>query len=375
MTIHEAQEPEQWAHNEIVTPISMSTTFKQEAPGEYKHFKYGRFGNPTRDVLQKVIAKLECAKNGACFGSGLGAITTLLGLLESGDHLISIEDVYGGTNVILSEVATKFGIEVTFVECDVDSFEKEIKSNTKMIFAETPTNPMIQICDIAALCKMAKKHNVLVAIDNTFMTPYFQRPLVLGADIVMHSLTKYMNGHSDVCMGALVTNDDVIAEKIYFLQGIMGTVPSPFDCSQVLRGLKTLALRMDQHYKSALTIAKHLVGHPKVEKVIHPGLTSHPQYDLARKQSSGHSGMFSIYLKGDLESSKRFLKAVRYFILGGSLGGCESLISLSTIMTHPLVPKEQKQKLGITDNLIRISVGLEDTEDLIADLEQALDKI
>ncbi|XP_045462655.1 putative cystathionine gamma-lyase 2 [Harmonia axyridis] len=374
IAIHEAQDPEQWSHHEIVTPITMTSTFKQDEPGVFK-YQYGRIGNPTREVLEKVIAKMECAKYGACFSSGLGAITTVIGLLENGDHMICMDDVYGGTNRLFLQIATKFGIEVTFADGDVDSFERQIKPNTKMIFVESPTNPTMRLCDIKAITSMAKRYKVMFVIDNTFLTPYYQRPLLLGADVVMHSLTKYMNGHSDIIMGALVTNDDKLGEKIYFLQKAMGVVPSPFDCSQVLRSLKTLALRLKKHQANSLVLAKYLETHPKIERVLHPGLPSHPQHELAKRQSSGHSGMFSVYLKGDLETSKKFLKSLKYFALGGSLGGAESLIALSTKMTHTSVPKDQRDKLGITDNLIRISVGIEDVEDLIADMKYALDQI
>ncbi|KAL3284818.1 hypothetical protein HHI36_018957 [Cryptolaemus montrouzieri] len=370
--IHEAQEPEQWSSMEVVAPISLSTTFKQYGPADFKNYEYSRSGNPTREVLEKVIAALECAKYGACFSSGLGACTTILGLLKAGDHLICINDVYGGTYRLMSKVASKYGIETTISERDAASFEKAVKTNTKMIWAETPTNPTLQLCDIEAVAKVAKKNNLIFVVDNTFLTPYLQRPLTLGADIVMHSVTKYINGHSDVVMGAIATNDEKIIQELRFLQNSLGIVPSPFDCYQVLRSLKTLSLRMKQHSQSSLLIAKHFEGHPKVEKVIHPGLPSHPQHDLAKKQTSGHSGMITIYIKGNVESSKKFLKSLKVFTLAESLGGYESLAELPSLMTHASVSPELREKVGITDNLIRLSVGLEDPEDLIADLEQAL---
>ncbi|KAK9885884.1 hypothetical protein WA026_013759 [Henosepilachna vigintioctopunctata] len=377
--IHNAQEPEQWSCNEVVPPISMTTVFKlsfneEDSPGSHK-YKYGRFGNPTRNVLEEVIAKLECGYSASCFGSGLGASMTILGLLKQGDHLVSVDDVYGGTNILFSNVANKFGIETTFSEIDVESFEKALRPNTKMIWIESPTNPTMKICDIEAISKLAKKHDIILVVDNTFLTPYLQRPLTLGADIVIHSLTKYMNGHSDVIMGAVVAKNEKLAKEIAVLQGSMGIIPSPFDCYQVLRSLKTLALRMNQHSQSALKIAEHFDKHPKVLKVLHPGLPSHPQHELAKKQTSGHSGILSLYIDGNLESSLKFLRSLKIFALAGSLGGYESLAALPSIMSHEFVPQEQKSKLGITDNLIRLSVGLEDTDDLIADLENAFNLI
>ncbi|KAK9882374.1 hypothetical protein WA026_020897 [Henosepilachna vigintioctopunctata] len=370
--IHVAQEPEQWSSMDVVTPISLSTTFKQAGPADFKKYEYSRSGNPTRDVLEKVIANLECGNFGACFSSGLGATTAVLSLLKQGDHLICVNDVYGGTNRLFSKVASKFGIETTFSEIDVNSFEKSIQPSTKMIWLESPTNPTLKICNIQAISKVAKEHNIICVVDNTFLTPYLQRPLTLGADIVVHSLTKYMNGHSDVVMGAVVVKEQKLYQEIKFLQNSMGIVPSPFDCYQVLRSLKTLALRMKQHSESSLAIAKHFENHPKIEKVIHPGLPSHPQHQLAKAQTSGHSGMLSIYIRGNIDSSRKFLQSLKLFTLAESLGGYESLVELPSVMTHASVPPEQRDKLGITDNLIRISVGLEDTEDLIADIEQAL---
>lgn len=370
--IHEAQEPEQWSCMEVVTPISTSTTYKQKGPADFTKYEYSRSGNPTREVLEKVIAKLENGKYGFCFSSGLGANTTLLGLLKTGDHILCINDVYGGTNRLFSKVASRFGIETTFSEIEAESFQKNLKPNTKMIWIETPTNPTLQVCDIRKVSEISKKHNVILVVDNTFLTPYFQKPLMLGADIVVHSLTKYMNGHSDVVMGAIITNNENLATELKFLQNAMGVVPSPFDCYQVLRSLKTLALRMKQHSDSSLVIAKYLEFHPKIEKVLHPGLPSHPQYELTKRQTSGHSGIFSIYIKGNLNASKKFLQSLKVFTLAESLGGYESLAELPSVMTHASVPAEQREKLRITDNLIRLSVGLEDVGSLVLDLEQAL---
>ncbi|KAK9892134.1 hypothetical protein WA026_018334 [Henosepilachna vigintioctopunctata] len=370
--IHVAQNPDQWPAMDVVTPISLAVTFKQDGPGDFKKYEYSRSGNPTRDVLEKVIASLEGGNFGACFSSGLGAATAILSLLKQGDHLICVDDVYGGTNRLLSKVAVKFGIQTTFSGVDIESFERAVQKNTRMIWLESPTNPTLKLCDIQAISALAKKYNILCVVDNTFLTPYLQRPLSLGADIVTHSITKYMNGHSDIIMGAVIVNEKKLYDDIKFLQNSMGIVPSPFDCYQVLRSLKTLAVRMKQHSESSLIIAKHLEGHPKIEKVIHPGLPSHPQHELAKKQTSGHSGMLTIYIKGNLESSKKFLKSLKVFTLAESLGGYESLIELPSVMTHAALTQEHRDILGIKDNLLRISVGLEDTEDLIADLDQAL---
>lgn len=374
--IHHAQEPEQWDSMAIVAPIVTSTTYKQFGPADFKKYEYSRSGNPTRDVLERVLAKLDNGKYGLTFSSGLGAATALLGMLKAGDHLISGSDVYGGTNRLFSKVATKFALEVTLLDLsDLKSFESNIKENTKLVWVETPTNPMMQVVDIKAISDIAKKNNLILVVDNTFLTPYLLRPLNFGADIVSYSLTKYMNGHTDVVMGALITSDEALYEKLKFLQNAMGIVPSPFDCYQVNRGLKTLALRMEQHKNNALTIAKYLESHPKVDKVLHPGLPSHPQHELFKKQTSGHSGTFSFYLKGDLETSKKFLTALKLFALAESLGGYESLIELPSVMTHSSVPAEQRAVLGITDSLIRLSVGIEEVEDLVADLEHAFKAI
>ncbi|XP_050304739.1 cystathionine gamma-lyase [Anthonomus grandis grandis] len=370
--IHHAQEPEQWDSMAVVSPLVTSTTFKQFGPADFKSYEYSRSGNPTRNVLEQVLAKLDNGKYGLAFSSGLGATTALLGLLNSGEHLISGNDIYGGTNRLFNKVAVKFGIETTLVDLsDIRNFEKNIKKNTKLVWIETPTNPTMQVVDIKAVSEIAKKHNLILVVDNTFLTSYLLRPLELGADIVSYSLTKYMNGHSDVVMGALVTSNDQLYEKMKFLQNSMGIVPSPFDCYQVNRGLKTLALRMEKHKENSLLVAKYLENHPKVEKVLHPGLPSHPQHETFKKQTCGHSGTFSFYLKGNIETSKAFLTSLKMFTLAESLGGYESLVELPSVMTHASVPPELRKELGISDTLIRLSVGLEEADDLIADLEQA----
>ncbi|KAF5276271.1 hypothetical protein FQA39_LY06620 [Lamprigera yunnana] len=374
--IHVAQEPEQWNSLAVVPPIVMSTTYKQFSPANPKKYEYGRSGNPSRNILEQVLASLEGGKHGVCYSSGLGAITAVVGALDIGDHVICGDDVYGGTNRLLNNVAKSFGITTSFVDLtDLDNIRDAIQPNTKLIWLETPTNPILKIIDIRAVSAVAKKHKLLLAVDNTFLTPYLQRPLELGADIVAHSLTKYMNGHSDVVMGAIIVNDDKLSNKMRFIQNAMGIVPSPFDCYQVSRSLKTLALRMKQHSASALIVAKFLETHPKVAKVLHPGLPSHPQHALFKKQTSGHSGMISFYIKGGLKESEKLLSNMKLFTLAESLGGYESLAELPSVMTHASIPIEQREKLGINDSLIRISVGLEDVQDLIQDLNQSLSLI
>lgn len=370
--IHHDQGPDKWDSLALTTPIVTSANYKYITPGNFKKYVYSRDGNPTREVLENVLAKLDNAKYGLAFASGSGAISTVLGLLNSGDHLISGNDIYGGTHALLNEFSTKYKIELTFVDLsDLSNLEKSIKKNTKLVWIETPTNPMMQVIDIKAVSKIAKKHNLIFAMDNTFLTSYLLRPLDFGVDIIAYSLSKYMNGHTDVIMGALVTSNTKYYEKLKSLQILMGICPSPFDCYQVNRGLKTLSLRMEKHNKSALIIAKYLENHPKVEKVLHPGLPSHPQHELFKKQTSGHSGTFSFYIKGNLETSNEFLTSLKVFTLAESLGGFESLAELPSKMTHACVPAEQRAELGITDTLLRLSVGLEDVEDLVADLEQA----
>ncbi|XP_018571790.1 cystathionine gamma-lyase-like [Anoplophora glabripennis] len=374
--IHHSQEPEQWDSWAVVTPLVTSTTFKQHGPAEFKKYEYGRSGNPTRNVLENVLAKLDNGKYGLTFASGLGATTTLFGLLQSGDNILVGDDVYGGTNRLFNKVGARFGLEITLIDLtDLQNLEKSIKPNTKVVWLETPTNPTLKVIDLKAASEITKKHNIILVVDNTFVTPYLQRPLDFGADLVLYSLTKYMNGHSDVVMGAIITSNKDLYEKLKFLQNAMGVVPAPFDCYQVLRSLKTLAIRMERHHENSLAIAKYLEQHPKVDKVLHPCLPSHPQYELTKRQSSGHSGVFSFYIKGGLEQSRTFLKALKVFTLAESLGGYESLIELPCVMTHASVPPELRDTLGISDTLIRLSVGIEDAEDLIADMEQAFSQI
>jgi len=371
--IHVGQEPEQWNSNAVIPPITLSTTFKQEAPAKHKGYEYGRSGNPSRSVLEACLASLDDAKYALCFASGLGATTSLVHLLHAGDHMISVDDVYGGTYRYFNKAAACMNVETTFVDAtEPSNLEKAIRPNTKLVWLESPTNPLLKVIDIKKIAEIAHNRDILLAVDNTFLTPYFQRPLDLGADVVVYSLTKYMNGHSDVIMGAVTTNNEDIHTRLRFLQNALGIVPSPFDCYLVNRSLKTLHIRMREHMKNSLEAARYLEKHPLVEKVMHPGLPSHPQHELAKRQCYGHSGVFSIYIKGGLNESSEFLKALKVFSLAESLGGYESLAELPSVMTHASIPREEREKTGITDNLIRLSVGLETSEDLIADLEQAL---
>lgn len=374
--IHVGQDAEQWKSRAVVPPISMSTTFKQFGPAQHAGYEYGRSGNPTRDVLERCLASLDNGKYGLTFSSGLGVTTTVITMLSAGDHIVAGDDLYGGTNRLLRKVAMKMNIEVDFVDCtDLAKVEAAVKPNTKLFWIETPTNPLLKVIDIEAVSEVAHKFpGVVVVVDNTFLSAYLQRPLDLGADIVMYSLTKYMNGHSDVIMGAAIMNDEALYEQLKFLQNAAGIVPSPLDCYLVNRSLKTLALRMERHKSNSLAIAKFLEKHPKVERVLHPGLPSHPQHELAKKQTYGHSGIMSFYIKGGMEESTKFLQSLEVFTLAESLGGYESLAEVPSVMTHASVPPEHRALLGITDNLIRISVGLEDADDLIVDLKQALEK-
>ncbi|KAM3967652.1 cystathionine gamma-lyase-like [Aphomia sociella] len=375
IAIHNGQDPEKWKCAAVVPPIVTSTTFRQPAPTEqpYKGFKYGRSGNPSRYMLEECLAALEGGKYGLAFASGLGATTTIVSLLKKGDHILCSDDIYGGTNRLFRNVAERMGIDTTFVDfTNIKNVEKSILENTKMIWMETPTNPLLKVVDIAAITKTVKSRgDIIVAVDNTFLTSYLQSPLEFGADIVMYSLTKYMNGHSDVIMGAAIVNNSSLAERLKFLQVAIGVVPSPFDCYLVNRSLKTLALRMERHRESGIIIAKWLQQHPKVVEVLHPGLPTHPQYEITKKQTSGHSGVFSFKHSGGLEESRKFLSALNVFILAESLGGFESLAQLPSLMTHASVPLQQRIELGITDSMIRLSIGLEDTANLTEDLEQA----
>ncbi|XP_014208944.2 putative cystathionine gamma-lyase 2 [Copidosoma floridanum] len=371
--IHAGQDPLQWSHRAVVPPIVMSTTFQQDAPAKHQGYEYGRSGNPSRNCLERCIAALENGRHCLVYSSGLGTTTSLMALLNTGDHIVCSDDVYGGTNRFFKKCLPRNNIDVTFVDaCNIPKVINSIQPHTKMIWLETPTNPLLKLADIREIVNKIKsqKPDIYIVVDNTFVTCYFQKPLELGADISMYSLTKYMNGHSDIIMGAVVTNRDDIGEKLRFYQNAMGIIPSPYDCALVNRSLKTLELRMQQHMKNGLAVGKFLENHSLVEKVLHPYLSSHPQHDLALKQMSGYSGMVSFYLKGD---SSKFLGALKIFTLAESLGGYESLAELPSVMTHASVPAAERENLGITDQLVRLSVGLETKEDLIADLNQALE--
>ncbi|KAK7603442.1 hypothetical protein V9T40_003441 [Parthenolecanium corni] len=376
--LHSGYTPSDNEYMAVVPPIVLSTTFEQLSPAVPKKYEYSRSGNPMRDVLEKCLASLDNGKYGLCFASGLGALTAIVSLFQSGDHIVCVDDVYGGTNRYLQKIAAKFNVTTTFFDFeDLTKLPNLIKPATKLVLLECPTNPLLKVIDIEAISAAVKAVNkeTLILVDNTFLTSYFQKPLNLGADMSMYSLTKYMNGHADVIMGAVVMNDETLYENLKFMQYATGIVPSPFDCYLVDRSLKTLKLRMQEHMKNGLTVAKFLESHPMVEKVLYPGLKSHPNYDLAKKQWSGCSGMLAFYLKGDLEVCKRFLKKLKYFMTAESLGGYESLVEIPSLMTHASVPAEVRKELGITDNLIRVSVGLEAAEDLVEDFNQALNSI
>jgi cystathionine gamma-lyase len=373
LAIHAGQTPDPTT-GAIMTPVYFTSTYVQDGPGEHKGYEYSRTKNPTRVALEGCLAALEGAKFGAAFGSGCAASNALMHLLSQGDHVVCSDDVYGGTFRLFDKVFTRHGLTITYVDMTKpENIEKAITAKTKMIWVETPTNPMLKLVDLTAAAEIAKKHQLISVCDNTFMTPYFQRPLDHGFDIVTHSTTKYLNGHSDVVGGFVATSNKELAEKISFLQNAVGGVPGPMDSFLVLRGVKTLHVRMQRHAENAEKIADFLVKHPKVNKVTFPGLTSHPQHELAKKQMKGFGGMMTFDIKGGLENARRFLKTVKVFACAESLGGVESLIEHPAIMTHASIPKENREKLGITDGLIRLSVGIEDSNDLIDDLKAAFD--
>ncbi|XP_023696248.1 cystathionine gamma-lyase [Paramormyrops kingsleyae] len=375
--IHVGQEPEQWNSMAVVPPISLSTTFKQHGPGDHAGFEYSRSGNPTRNCLERAVAALDGAKYCLSFASGLAATMNITHMLKANDGIVCMNDVYGGTNRYFSRVAAEVGLSVSFADCtQLDVLRNALKPNTKLLWIETPTNPMMKVVDIEACSKIAHEYSkdIIVVVDNTFMSSYFQRPLALGADICMYSATKYMNGHSDVVMGLASVNRDDLYERLKYLQNAIGAVPSPFDCYLCNRGLKTLHLRMQQHFRNGMAAARFLEADPRVEKVIFPGLPSHPQHELMKKQCTGCPGMITFYIKGTLEHATAFLRNLKLFSLAESLGGYESLAEHPAIMTHASVPEGDRALLGISDTLIRLSVGLEDEEDIIRDLDYALSK-
>ena len=375
-TIHAGQEADQ-ATGAIMTPIYQTSTYVQASPGEHKGYEYSRTGNPTRNALEQNLAALENGKYGLCFGSGMSAIDAIIKLLSPGDEVISNNDLYGGTYRIFTTIFENYGIKFHFIGMeDTDIIDSLINKNTKMLWAETPTNPMLNIIDIEKLGQISKKHKLIFVVDNTFATPFLQRPLELGADIIMHSLTKYMGGHSDVVMGAAICKDDNLAERLYTLQNSCGGVPGPMDSFLVLRGIKTLHLRMQRHCENGKVIANFLKDHPKVGEVYWPGFQAHPNHEVAKKQMDDFGGMVSFNLKGNkLEDAIKVVSSTHYFTLAESLGGVESLIGHPASMTHAAIPKQEREKTGVVDSLIRLSVGVEDIEDLIADLDNALNKL
>jgi cystathionine gamma-lyase len=371
--IHAGVEPDP-STGAIMTPIFQTSTYVQAGPGDHKGYEYSRTHNPTRTALQRALAALENGKHGLCFSSGMASIDALCKLLKPGDEIVSTNDLYGGTYRLFTKIYEGFGLKFKFVDMrDAASVEQHITKNTKLLWVETPTNPLLNIIDIAAMGALAKKHNCLLAVDNTFASPYLQTPLDLGAHIVMHSVTKYLGGHSDVVMGALVCNDDALAERLAFVQNGSGATPGPQDCFLVLRGLKTLHLRMQRHCENGRAIAEYLGTHPKVDKLYWPGLKTHINHAVAAKQMRDFGGMISFTLKGDnIDDAFRFLRNTELFSLAESLGGVESLVGHPASMTHASIPREERMKNGLADTLIRLSVGVEDAEDLIADLKQAL---
>jgi cystathionine beta-lyase/cystathionine gamma-synthase len=372
--IHAGQEPEPHT-GAVTTPIYQTSTYVQPELGRHKGYEYARTQNPTRSALEANLAALERGKHAHCFASGMSATDTIFRLLKSGDHVVAGENMYGGSYRLFSRVLERFGLQFTYVDTSrVDEVRKALRPETKIVFLETPTNPMMTVTDLAACAEVGHAHGALVVVDNTFCSPWIQRPIELGADIVMHSTTKFLNGHSDSVGGVVVSSSDEIAEQIGFLQNAVGAILSPFDSWLVLRGVKTLAVRMKRHEENGTAMASYLANHQKVRKVYYPGLPDHPQHELAKRQMNGFGSMISFEL-GSKENAKKFLDRVRLCSLAESLGGVETLISHPESMTHGSVPAEMRQRLGITPGLVRISVGIEDIEDLIADLENAFDGV
>jgi cystathionine gamma-lyase len=372
--IHAGQAPDPQT-GAVMTPIYATSTYAQSSPGEHKGFDYARTRNPTRDALEACLAALEGGQAGFAFASGMAAIGTVLELLDAGSHVVAMHDLYGGSYRILERVRKRSAkMESTFTDLtSLENLEKSLRPNTRMVWVETPTNPLLKVVDLEAIAANARKHKLISVCDNTFASPWIQRPLELGFDIVVHSTTKYLNGHSDVIGGAAILRDDSLKEKLAFLQNAVGGVPSPFDCFLTLRGIKTLAVRMERHCGNAMHIAAWLEKHPKVQKVIYPGLASHPQHLLAAKQMNyRYGGMVTAVLKGGLPASRRFLERCELFTLAESLGGVESLIEHPAIMTHASLPEDVRAGLGIDEGLVRLSVGIESVDDLIAELQHAL---
>ena len=372
-TIHGGQKHDP-AYGSVMPPIYQTSTYAQSTPGGHKGYEYSRTHNPTRNALENSFASIENGKYGLAFGSGLAAIDAVIKLLQPGDEVISTNDLYGGTYRLFTKIYEDFGIKFHFIGMEnANKIEDYLNDNTKLIWVETPTNPMMNVIDIVATSKIAKKHNVLLAVDNTFATPYLQRPLDLGADIVMHSATKYLGGHSDVVMGALIVKDEKLAEKLYFIQNASGAVCGPQDSFLVLRGIKTLHIRMQRHCENGKAVAEYLNNHPKIEKVYWPGFENHPNHNIAKSQMSDFGGMVSFTTKGNnYEEAIKIVEKLKIFTLAESRGGVESLAGHPASMTHASIPKEEREKTGVVDSLIRLSVGIEDEEDLIDDLKQAI---
>lgn len=373
-TIHGGQHNVDPAYGSVMPPIYQTSTYSQTTPGGHKGFEYSRSGNPTRAALERAFASIENGEFGLAFGSGLAAIDAVMKLLKPGDEVISTNDLYGGTYRLFTKIFEGFGIKFHFIGMEnADKIEEYVNDKTKLIWVETPTNPMMNIIDIKKAVSIANKHKVLLAVDNTFATPYLQQPLEMGADIVMHSATKYLGGHSDVVMGALVVKDKEIADKLYFIQNASGAVCGPQDSFLVLRGLKTLHIRMQRHCENGKAVAEYLAKHPKIEKVYWPGFESHPNHAIAKEQMKDFGGMISFVTKGNnYEEAIKIVENLKIFTLAESLGGVESLAGHPASMTHASIPKEEREKTGVVDSLIRLSVGIEDVDDLIADLEQAI---
>jgi len=376
LAIHAGQPPDP-ATAAVITPIYATSTYAQQSPGVHKGLDYGRSHNPTRWAYERCVAALESGTDAFAFASGMATTATVLELLDSGAHVVALDDLYGGTRRLFERVRKRSaGLSFTYLPFShSDDLHPAVRPETKMIWIESPSNPLLKLVDLEAVAAFAKSRNIISVIDNTFASPWCQRPLELGFDIVVHSATKYLNGHSDVIGGVCITASKALAEKLAFLQNAIGSVPSPFDAFLVTRGLKTLAVRMERHCANAMAIAERLARHPKVESVIYPGLPSHPQHALAKRQMHGFGGMMSMRIKGDLDSARRFLERCELFALAESLGGVESLIEHPAIMTHASIPADVRASLGITDNLVRLSVGIEDIDDLSADLERALGAI
>jgi cystathionine beta-lyase/cystathionine gamma-synthase len=370
--IHAGQAPDP-ATGAVAVPIYQTSTFAQDAVGRHRGYEYARTGNPTRAALETCIAALEGGAHGLAFASGMAAEATIMQLLKPGDHTVAVDDLYGGTYRLFRRVLEPMGLSFSFVDgSDLAAVEKSLTERTRLVWVESPTNPLLKLVDIQAVSKLAHARQALVVVDNTFMSPYFQRPLSLGADIVVHSATKYLGGHSDVIGGTLVVNREDLFERLAFLQNAVGGVPGPMDAWLVLRGLKTLAIRMREHDSNARLVAEFLRGHRKVARVFYPGLADHPQRELARRQMSGFGGMISFEVKGGLDPARRVVERTRLFTLAESLGGVESLIELPAAMTHASIPAETRRAQGLADGLVRVSVGIEDAADLISDLDQAL---